>query len=36
MLKHNDRWAAKLPRDPYYGEWFEALPPTFELDPARF
>ncbi|SFK29997.1 glycosyltransferase family 2 protein [Methylorubrum salsuginis] len=30
------RWAKKLPRDPYYGEWFEALPPTFELDPARF
>lgn len=31
-----DRWAAKIPRDPYYGEWFEAVPPTFELDPARF
>ena len=30
------RWAETLPRDPYYGEWFEALPPTFELDPARF
>ncbi|WP_244476785.1 glycosyltransferase family 2 protein [Methylobacterium sp. Leaf117] len=34
--RFRDRWAAKLPRDPYYGEWFEALPPTFELDPARF
>lgn len=30
------RWADKFPRDPYYGAWFEALPPTFELDPARF
>ncbi|MCJ2033710.1 glycosyltransferase family 2 protein [Methylobacterium sp. J-068] len=34
--RFRDRWARKLPRDPYYGEWFEALPPTFELDPARF
>lgn len=34
--RFRDRWAEKLPRDPYYGEWFEALPPTFELDPARF
>jgi len=34
--RFRERWAAKLPRDPYYGEWFEALPPTFELDPARF
>ena len=30
------RWAEAIPRDPYYSEWFEALPPTFELDPARF
>jgi GT2 family glycosyltransferase len=34
--RFRERWAVKLPRDPYYGEWFEALPPTFELDPARF
>ncbi|KQQ40950.1 glycosyl transferase [Methylobacterium sp. Leaf125] len=34
--RFRDRWAAKLPHDPYYGAWFEALPPTFELDPARF
>lgn len=34
--RFRDRWAATLPRDPYYGEWFEARPPTFELDPARF
>jgi GT2 family glycosyltransferase len=30
------RWAKAIPKDPYYSEWFEALPPTFELDPARF
>ncbi|WP_246684991.1 glycosyltransferase family 2 protein [Methylobacterium sp. WL69] len=30
------RWAEKIPQDPYYSPWFEALPPTFELDPARF
>ncbi|QIJ76849.1 glycosyltransferase [Methylobacterium sp. NI91] len=30
------RWAETIPYDPYYSEWFEALPPTFELDPARF
>ncbi|MGX5776272.1 glycosyltransferase family 2 protein [Methylorubrum zatmanii] len=30
------RWAERIPQDPYYSEWFEALPPTFELDPARF
>ena len=30
------RWADKIPQDPFYGPWFEALPPTFELDPARF
>ncbi|MCJ2082344.1 glycosyltransferase family 2 protein [Methylobacterium sp. J-090] len=30
------RWAARIPYDPFYSPWFEALPPTFELDPARF
>ncbi|WP_244473842.1 glycosyltransferase family 2 protein [Methylobacterium sp. Leaf112] len=30
------RWARKIPQDPFYSPWFEALPPTFELDPARF
>lgn len=34
--RFRDRWAQTIPRDPYYSEWFEALPPTFELDPARF
>lgn len=36
QARFRERWAAKIPRDPYYGEWFEAVPPTFELDPARF
>ncbi|GJD32107.1 hypothetical protein PMNALOAF_3373 [Methylobacterium adhaesivum] len=30
------RWAERIPEDPFYSPWFEALPPTFELDPARF
>jgi len=34
--RFRERWAEKIPRDPYYGEWFEALPPTFALDPVRF
>ena len=34
--RFRERWAKAIPRDPYYAEWFEALPPTFELDPARY
>ncbi|WP_246733032.1 glycosyltransferase [Methylobacterium sp. BTF04] len=34
--RFRDRWAEKIPLDPFYGEWFAALPPTFELDPSRF
>ncbi|MEH3120272.1 MAG: glycosyltransferase family 2 protein [Methylorubrum populi] len=36
QVRFRARWAQAIPRDPYYSEWFEALPPTFELDPARF
>ncbi|KQT17207.1 glycosyl transferase [Methylobacterium sp. Leaf399] len=36
LARFHERWRPVLPRDPYYGEWFEAMPPTFELDPVRF
>lgn len=36
QARFRERWGSRLPRDPYYGEWFQAVPPTFALDPARF
>ena len=34
--RFRDRWAAKLPHDPYYGAWFEALPPDLRTRPGPF
>ncbi|WP_375409766.1 glycosyltransferase [uncultured Methylobacterium sp.] len=36
LARFHERWRERLPRDPFYGDWFEVRPATFKLDPGRF